>query len=245
MADFTGLFSTSDASQYEPWITSFECHHTMGTDLATDESDAATSGSEDEVAPSHSEVILDHTTHLRLLGRLEHYVRCLMSLLPTLQHRCTEDQVPLAQDSLLSVPADKSVPDDVQPFVKQVQDKFPKIDAILGKRLGTANWHRFRRLRALAQCHHEAGLVELDTAHSAFAPVSRFQDSGLGSSVPVYLEDARSIGSQSSFRSTATAADRGVFRVPATPIEVEQGRPFTCNICLQTVVNIRSRKQWK
>jgi len=70
---------------------------------------------------------------------------------------------------------------------------------------------------------------------SAFAPVSKFHDSGLGTSM----------ASHSSFVSTEAESSLGRLRVPPTPDAVGNGLSFDCFVCGQRQAKIKNRVDWK
>jgi hypothetical protein len=92
---------------------------------------------------------------------------------------------------------------------------------------------------------NEEGTEEQEIAHSTFLPVSKFHDSGLGTSVPAQSDHAFSIASHTSFLSSHAESEDGKARVPPTPEQVAEGQPFDCAICGQTLTSIKSRIDWK
>lgn len=69
---------------------------------------------------------------------------------------------------------------------------------------------------------------------------SKFYDSGIGTSMGRQSAHDESTLSHTSFASTAVEGETVHFRVPPTPAEVAQGKPFGCSICSQTL-SLRSR----
>ena len=140
------------------------------------------------------------------------------------------------------------VTESAKQYVLQVHDKFRNAPKALVERLGEANWQRFMRIRRSMQKQEQEvaeNNTEPATAKSAFAPVSKFHDSGLGSSVPSRSHIAASMASHSSFASSQ--ADSGVdkLRVPPTPENVGLGLPFECFICGLRQSKIKNRVDWK
>lgn len=179
-----------------------------------------------------------------------------MDLLPTIQHCFEIEQI----STHVEAPINFSVKDAIlpaEPLVNQIQDKFPRVDPALAKRLGEASWERFRRvcraldLRKESEIHGADGAFE-DTESeesekdkpSTFVPVSSFYDSGLGASLPTKSRYSLSAASHTSFLSTQSMLE-STYRVPPTPAEVTQGIPFQCDYCNKWVENIHTRVQYK
>lgn len=117
--------------------------------------------------------------------------------------------------------------------------------------MGEANWQRYVRLQDLAAAAENtvAGrihqVIVTGTPKSVFQPLSRFQDSSLGSSTHSISLYPASNASHASFLSSAGDAMKGRPRVPSTPIEVSEGKSFTCFICSKNLSGIRNRVDWK
>ena len=176
------------------------------------------------------------------------HLTCLMDLVPTIEQ--TGQQRDLAGrvvvGSLPSASFRMSAP--AEQYVRQICDKYPKAPNELAERLGEANWQRFQRIRDSEQEKSETatdtkGALEL--AKSAFAPVSQFHDSGLGSSIPALSQYAASDASYISYLSSEVDKDSGRLRVPSIPKEAVDGLPFGCFICGKTLATIRNRLDWK
>lgn len=246
----------------------FGLHHRKRIDDSLNLSDRELSGTEsdssdsdaDEDDSEDNEYNSSHATtqrHMELVKQLDSHITNLMDLLPTLSHSHNIKSLPPSEASkpVLDVPAEVSAL--ARPYVIQVQDRFKLIDDRLANRLGEANWQRYLRLQKLAMIvRAQAGFEEaqdssddgddnLGMVEKSFMPASEFHDSGLGSSVPASSRYAISNASHSSFLSTESAAGRGVARVPATPGEVEDGKPVRCSICGEVLENIKSRAEWK
>jgi hypothetical protein len=125
-------------------------------------------------------------------------------------------------------------------YVRNILDKFPNADVKLAQRLGEANWQRHVKIRS----GNQISKVELEVAgaKSVFHGSSVFHDSGLGSSMPSASSYAPSA---SSFVSKVGDDDSEYFRVPRTPTEVFEGKPFKCFICGRFLVQIKNRVDWK
>ena len=127
-------------------------------------------------------------------------------------------------------------------YVRNILDKFPSADMRLIQRLGECNWQRYVMIRK-AKEGSEIDREHLpDATGSILQPVSLFHDSGLGSS---RLANSCYAASVSSFISRAGDVDGEFFRVPPTPKEVVDGKPFECFICGRTMHHIRTRVEWK
>jgi hypothetical protein len=131
-------------------------------------------------------------------------------------------------------------------YVRNILDKFPNADFKLAQRLGEANWQRHVKIRS----GNQISKVELEVAGaksvfydgSVFYGSSVFRDSGLGSSMhstSCYAPSA------SSFVSKVGDDDSEYFRVPRTPTEVFEGKPFKCFICGRLLAQIKNRVDWK
>ena len=81
-----------------------------------------------------------------------------------------------------------------------------------------------------------------ETPKSVFTHCTLFHDSGIGTSVAPGTNYA---ASHTSFISSNAEEDCGSLRVPATPAEVSEGKPFRCFICTNMLYNIRTRIDWK
>jgi hypothetical protein len=169
----------------------------------------------------------------------------LMDLLPSIERTALQpkDAAESKNDSnsVASVPFQVSKP--AHAYVLQVRDKFPKAENKLIERLGQANWERRKRLQEDQVDFFETAVSE--PAKSVFVPVSMFHDSGLGSSIPAVSAYAPTEISHLSFRTSATESRVGSYRVPPTPKEVFDGKPFTCEICGHVLKKIKNRVDWK
>lgn len=141
-----------------------------------------------------------------------------------------------------------SVSGPAQSYVSSVREKFKEAEDQLLKRLGEANWQRHVTVRELMARHPDNSVASplsywpLSIAQTKFRPYSAFHDSGIGSSMPTQTSYAPS---HSSFRSSIADGGREALRVPPTPIEVLEGRPFQCFICKRSLSNIKNRVDWK
>jgi hypothetical protein len=131
-------------------------------------------------------------------------------------------------------------------FVLQVRDKFPLSAEGLAQRLGKANWHRFMQLRREKPQVQQTDLQIKDSefVRPALPALSKFYDSAIGSSLGRQSASDGSTLSHTSFASTAVEGETVHFRVPPTPAEATQGKPFSCSICGQ-VQSLKNRVAWK
>ena len=126
-------------------------------------------------------------------------------------------------------------------YVSLVRDKFRNAQAQLVSRLGEANWQRHQRVRE--QLEDDVAVdKDQNLPYSVFRPYTTFHDSGIGTSVPANTNYAPS---HASFQSSNVEGAHGSVRVPPTPKEVKDGKPFQCPFCDQIILNIRNRIDWK
>lgn len=118
-------------------------------------------------------------------------------------------------------------------YVRNILDKFPLADFKLVQRLGESNWQRHIKARNRNEVS--------DRGLTACGAKSVFHDSGVGSSIPAsgYAPSASSLVSK------AGDADSEYFRVPPTPKEVLDDKPFECFICGHVVLHLKNRVDWK
>jgi hypothetical protein len=132
-------------------------------------------------------------------------------------------------------------------YASLVSARFPGAERGLVDWLGKANWERFKRLQA----SFEANVVLQESETSAEAKLqgpsaegsasiaasnaieSKFQDSGIGSSMPA---------TAMSLYSTRTQG--GGPQVPRLPEEAANGMRFTCSVCGKRI-RINGYKEWK
>jgi hypothetical protein len=174
------------------------------------------------------------------------HIACLQDLAPTLEQMLDEtDQFHQMRNDIVC-PAFR-VSDAAKPFVLQIHDRYRSATTSLVERLGEANWQRWVRIRKQmdGDDENEEETEKQEIAHSTFLPVSKFHDSGLGTSVPAQSDHAFSIASHTSFLSSHAESEDGKARVPPTPEQVAEGQPFDCAICGQTLTSVKSRVDWK
>jgi hypothetical protein len=207
-------------------------------------------GNEQFGLPSEGlEAAEEQNSRLRLESRMHNYVTCLMDLAPTFQQVMGEKDVSLEDPRNASDIVTFHVSHAARQYVLRIVDKYKNVDHGLAERLGEANWQRYVRIQSQIQStregeggdHGEIG----PTARSTFVPLSKFHDSGLGSSKPARSSYAASAASHTSFASTQSDAPGGRLRVPPTPPEVAQGLSFTCYICGGVLTDVKNRIDWK
>lgn len=208
-------------------------------DQGSDDSSSDYSSDEESRSTTHdfwqiAKSLQTQTSHLARIG-------------PTIQRSLAR----LEKDELKS----KSIYPPVVPFqvssaagvyVSLIRDKFKDASNDLVERLGEANWQRHQNVRNVPVVSDGATLHQSRPAEPAstaiFRPVSTFHDSGLGTSVP---NESHYAPSHTSFLSSNTNGELGDLRVPATPGEVQQGKPFECFLCKEILTSIRNRVDWK
>ena len=190
-----------------------------------------------------SSKVSDARVKFRSLNSIEFYTKCLMELLPSMEQTYKNACDPGLQFEEESRIVAFHVTEAARPYVLQIHDKFRDANTSLVERLGEANWQRFIRVR-----QYEVPTFQEDEracARSTFIPASKFQDSGLGTSLPMKSSFAPTVASHTSFVSSIADKEGSSVRVPPTPDEVAGGLPFQCSICKQTLTRIKTRNDWK
>jgi hypothetical protein len=215
-------------------------HH---TERDSDEAASTASNSDEEVAQNaveKSSVIIED----EVLRGLDICTTTLMDIRPLLDEAIHDAFTRPSKAAARNEAVDFKVTDAARSYVLQVHDKYRTAKTFLVERLGEANWQRYMRIKAKM----ESGSAKEDPAEvpkSLFRPFSAFHDSGLGASMPSRSRYTASNASHTSFLSTSTDATKGRTRVPATPLEVTQGRPFRCSICSEEISTVKNRIDWK
>ena len=133
-------------------------------------------------------------------------------------------------------------------YVSMVREKYRQADNHLVERLGEANWQRHLGVRNGMETSidaHEEPLhpaEDLAIPKSVFRLHSTFYDSGIGTSVPAQTQYPHS---HMSLQSSNTEGGRESLRVPPTPAEVHENKPFQCFLCRSILSNIKNRDDWK
>ena len=187
----------------------------------------------------------DDTTTVAEELRLQ--TQWLMQLGPVLEQNLISAQKARMQVSLPE-PVSFSVSGPAKIYVSLVREKYKQAPNQLVERLGEANWQRHMSVRTSMKASTNdaeeipAPLEDLTVSRSLFRPYSTFHDSGIGPSIPAQTEYAPS---HTSYQSSNTEERRELIRVPATPVEVNDGKPFQCFLCKCVLSNIRNRVDWK
>jgi hypothetical protein len=190
----------------------------------------------------------DHEDRKKLsssLNSLSTYTTCLMDLLPSMEDTFNFTGQARDEDDSSS-PLDFHVSGPARTYILNIFDRFSKANPELVERLGEANWQRHITLRNGITKKAESAHVVIEVApKSVFVPVSLFQDSGLGTSLPTHTSYAGTSASHTSFVSSQADEEGRGLRVPPTPKAVSKGIPFSCEICGQTLSQIKNRIDWK
>lgn len=190
---------------------------------------------------SHNETFAEELSHIaKDLGK---HIFSLMELVPSMENTLAQIKGKISTPS--APRADFKVSEPAWPYVSNVRDKFRKADPKLIERLGQANWERHTKITERLDEHadvYSKVTQGVDEAKSIFTPCSLFHDSGLGSSSHMIHSNKITLRASSS---ASHPRDSGRLRVPPTPTEVQEGIPFTCNICGHVLHKIKSRNDWK
>jgi hypothetical protein len=187
----------------------------------------------------------DHDNLSTSITSLATYTTCLMDLLPSMEDTLNFASQAKDEDQSSS-PLEFHVSGPARTYILNIFDRFPKANCQLVERLGEANWQRHIALRnALTKEPESAAVVIEEAPKSVFVPVSLFQDSGVGTSLPAHTSYAFTSASHTSFVSSQAEEEGGGLRVPPTPKAVSTGIPFSCEICGQTLSQIKNRIDWK
>lgn len=201
-----------------------------------DDSDWADESDTDEGNPSDDEDTTNTVDELRL------QTQWLTQLGPILEQNLVSAQKPCIQASI-PAPVPFSVSGPAKVYVSLVREKYKLAQDQLVERLGEANWQRHISVRNSMEAEVTTAPVGSSAvALSIFRPYSTFHDSALGPSIQGQTEYAPS---HTSFQSSHTEGERESIRVPATPVEVTNGKPFQCFLCKSILSNIKNRVDWK
>lgn len=127
-------------------------------------------------------------------------------------------------------------------YCRKMRDRFPHATVDFIERIGAANWDRFQRIQGLKD---PVDLMEITVDTAA----SKFQDSGLGSSLGSDLsgnhmldipQDTRSVVSIRSFMET----EQGATTLQSMPPKDSEGNRI-CYICQKTLKDVDNESQWK
>ena len=180
-----------------------------------------------------------------MVHELETHIQCLGELGSTLQQNLLHARKSRIKSAYPPVvPFHLSGPAAI--YVSMIREKFRNAQDQLVNRLGEANWQRHKAVREQLKRPPIEDDVAVDEdqglLYSVFRPHTTFHDSGIGTSVPARTNQAPS---HASFQSSEAEGAYGSVRVPPTPAEVKDGKPFQCPFCGQTILNIKNRIDWK
>ena len=182
-----------------------------------------------------------------IIEELRLQTQWLTQLRPALEQNLASAQKAHNQASL-PAPVSFSVSEPAKYYVSLVREKYKQAQDQLVERLGEANWQRHISVRKSMEApankagETTASIRNTAVAESMFRPYSAFHDSGIGTSIPAQTEYAPS---HTSFQSSNTEGQRELIRVPATPAEVFDGKPFQCFLCKRMLSDIKNRVGWK
>jgi len=187
--------------------------------------EASSSASSGFGAENVDEVIDDLNTDMKCLGDLE----------PILKHPVLDPEPKVT--ALASLDAWKPH----QTFVDKIRNRFPLADVQLLSRLGMHNYQR--RMRFLVERDEEDrrdadGI--LDEKYAETVAGSKFQDSGLGSSI------SPSVPALSTYAETIMSYRNGEssVKLPPLPEEAKKGQKFSCLLCGKSL-RISNNSLWK
>jgi hypothetical protein len=210
------------------------------TDIATALEEARCSNSEniyvDDEANGSDESEIDFPTDSidEVLEDLKVGIRCLLDLIPSIlcsiedpEHREKVPKLDFLQERTTH-----------QYYSNLLSKRFPKADPNLIRRLGQANWTRYKRGQAEREANVEKETIDIDPSGSVYSP-SKFHDSGLGSSVP-----ARTTYAQSIVSSFSSHTDGSRSRIPPLSENAKKGEPFPCDACGRSI-RVKSDREWR
>ncbi|KAK3290852.1 uncharacterized protein B0H64DRAFT_446673 [Chaetomium fimeti] len=127
-------------------------------------------------------------------------------------------------------------------YTDRIRARFPRADPSLADRLGRANWERFLKGNADREKNEKggfesSGIDAAGTIADCTEPVSKFHDSGLGTSINTGSAYAETV---MSYRREGGQS----VQIPPLPKEAKQGKPFECVACGRKLV-ITDSSAWK
>ncbi|SPO02513.1 uncharacterized protein DNG_05186 [Cephalotrichum gorgonifer] len=194
-------------------------------------------GSDGEDSDSDGSSISPPSDWNEIAEDLQTDVQCLLDLGPLIKSPAA-DPVQLSRE-------DKRIPEKLDPHVfygDSIRVRFPKADPALVDRLARANLERFLKGRADREKNQGVGEMAVmagtaETVAPYTEPVSKFHDSGLGTSINTGSAYAETVMSYH-------RKDGESVRIPPLPEEARKGRPFECVACGKNVV-MRTTSAWK
>ena len=174
-----------------------------------------------------------------LVEDIKTYTQCLVDLGPTLSTPATTNEPGATID--IAAQGERN-PNEYHAGL--LSKKYPRADALLVECLGKTSWARFVRMQHERELNAREHIIleEPAVVGAAKSLVSNsvFQDSGLGTSLPVvpsaYAE------STVSFMTSITGGERA--RIPPLPVEAKQGFPFECTACGRSV-RATNNREWR
>ncbi|KAI1057224.1 hypothetical protein LB507_001649, partial [Fusarium sp. FIESC RH6] len=128
------------------------------------------------------------------------------------------------------------LPHDV--YKDKIRTRFPRAESSLVSRLSKASYDRYLRCQRERESQTAAvGDVDFPRFTQLDAASSKFQDSGLGTSIPSSASVAETV---MSYR----AEGRTSVRIPPLSKEAKEGQPFECISCGK-FISIRNNSAWK
>lgn len=134
-------------------------------------------------------------------------------------------------------------------FCRMIRERFRHTTVQVAERVGAANWKRFQRIKEMWEDDSSENIIAQDENQDAAK--SKFQDSGIGSSIGSEAKIAGNIDSGVSPRARSTISFRsfiqneyGAAVLPPIPAENEEGNRI-CFICKKTLKDVNSEPKWR
>jgi len=187
-------------------------------------------GYDNDVSLSYSYDTIDE-----ILEDIRTDIECFMDLDPLLKTPIDD----LENDG--ARPSSLLEPHPAQFYANLIHARFPRANFDLVDKLGKVNWDRFKRLEAQRSsliANGESCLFSEHECTETVAASSKFQDSGLGTSVPAITVYAATVASW------ASTADGSCPRIPPLSEDAKKGNPFTCDACGRKI-RVSETKMWR
>lgn len=212
--------------------------------------DDSTSDCTDSDESHHTGASVDAIEAGDLEEDLKSRVQMMLDLVPTLEMSWEHTQRMQGKSTLTPTESFRAS-DPARIYISLVHDKFPHADQILIERLGEANWQRHVNIRRHIEESKQFSKQDAAEAPdgtvtgSRFQPPTLFHDSGIGTTLASQSHYTQSEASHTSFVSSLADREKGVARVPPTPVEIGLDEPFRCYLCGQMQSGIKNRVGWK
>ncbi|KAI0008187.1 hypothetical protein F4779DRAFT_588198 [Xylariaceae sp. FL0662B] len=158
-------------------------------------------------------------------------VQCLMDLGPLLKNPVLDPPSPGQNDIVIRWEPQEA-------YCDKVAQRFPSAEQSLVKKLGEVNLARYLRCQEeRSKRENEFAVYEMAKETSGTIANSKFQDSGLGTSIPASSSYAETV-------MTYNGIDGQKTRIPPIPDEGKNGKRFPCVACGR-MVTIRTNSAWK